>query len=122
MLMYHAQSARPGRNTDAFAVQKCGGPKINTFKNGCPKGNAGLAWVLSTRLASSSTVGSRQPDRPPMTASLHAPWAPSQPVSKFGVRCQTRPVSRSKTAALLKFERTMNLELAASVWSQDGVA
>ena len=45
----------------------------------------------------------------------------------FGVRSHTRPVSRSSTASLLKFERTTNRKqlavvVHATVWSHEGVA
>jgi hypothetical protein len=40
----------------------------------------------------------------------------------LGDLSQTNPVSRSRTAALLMFDSTINRVLAGSVWSHDGFA
>src|SRR5262245_15147360 len=92
-------------------------------RNGCPKGRCGAVVTDgSNKLASSLTVGSRQPARPPVVLDTHVPLANCHGALPTGVRCHTTPVSRSSTASLFMFERTMNRVLLGSVWSHDGVA
>ena len=55
------------------------------------------------RLASSCTVGSRQPTRPPVSRLLQRKWAWNQlVVDVLGDCSHTRPVSLSRTAAFPK--------------------
>src|SRR5687767_7558804 len=89
---------------------------LSAFKNGsvngCPGGSAGLSAFGSMRLPSSATEGNRQPLRPPTVLSAHTDRALNQ-FTSLAVRAlaHTRPVSRSKTAALPILARTMNLVL-----------
>src|SRR5436189_118665 len=70
----------------------------------------------STKLASSWIVGSRQPRRFPTLAPLQWNCAPYQiRAGVLGDFSQTSPVSRSRTAALLQFNNTMNRGQVAMV-------
>src|SRR5262245_37556153 len=84
--------------------------------NGCPGGNGGpLVADRSHTLAISLMVGNRQPPRPPMFRPMHLPVAKNHLSAPFGDRDHTKPVSRSRTASLLKLESTMNRVLDGSV-------
>src|SRR5262245_117322 len=103
--------------------------KLATFEestepvNGCPGGRGGAeVAVWSNRLASSLMVGSRHPNRLPVFWNRHTPAAFGQPCWPSADRCHTSPVSRSKTASLLKLDKTMNRAAAGNVWSHDGMA
>src|SRR5262245_22778134 len=91
--------------------------------NGWPSGSPGAAVADgSNRLASSLSVGNRQPKRFPVVLRLQIALASLKNFAMPGLRCHTNPVSLSSTASLFMFESTINRVLAGKVWSQDGVA
>src|SRR5215831_15651088 len=92
------------------AAQKMGGDASRV--KGWPAGREGSDAESLTRLSNSWSVGSRQPLRPPVFSSGQRDDDENQSAVKSdGDRSQTRPVSRSSTAAPPMFESTMNREL-----------
>src|SRR5262245_21056421 len=78
---------------------------------GCPTGRSGSPPGLdgSTRLASSGSVGSRHPIRPPFPLEWQLHWAEAQVNSAAtGDRSQTSPVSLSRTASSWNSCSTLN--------------
>src|SRR3989442_8355617 len=106
----------------------CAGPDQEladcTATNGWPGGRVGPGEATegSTRLASSGRDGRGQPFRPPtaLLAQVKRTFAEETAVV-CGDFSQTKPVSLSNTASLLKAGRMTNLCAADSAWSHRSV-
>jgi hypothetical protein len=90
-------------------VQKLVEP-VGRLSNGCPKGRNGtLVADGSKRLASSFTIGSRQPKRFPVLRVTHLLTELLQlKPAVAGDRSHTSPVSRSRAASLFQSASAMN--------------
>jgi len=106
--MIHADVSSPSVDV---AVQKPGLVAVRMKGLFDGKQGVGVYWVESNRLADSWNVGRRQPDRPPSVRVLQVTWATAQlkgsQVPHLGASSQTSPVSLSRTAWLLNWDKTV---------------